>query len=150
MYSWFDFVSPTVTSGVLFSKSWDDIVGECSNLFCISCNKSINEWIGTLWQLQLLLNLSRVDTNTHTHNYICIWICLLTLTPIRPQKRPDPAPPPAVAWAYVYGCSRSDVATGLDYKPPGVKQACMIGQLNRCLVLWSCRLHNWQSGCIWI
>jgi len=69
-----------------------------------------------------------------------------TLMPIRSQIRADLAFSPAAAWASVHSCRRSAVVTVLDHKSPGVREFCIIGHLNRCLVLWSCSLHNGQSG----
>jgi len=42
-----------------------------------------------------------------------------------------------------------------DNKSPGVREVCTIGQVNRCLVLWSCSLHNElemdeMMGLLWV
>jgi len=74
---------------------------------------------------------------TYIYKYILTYFTLMT---IRSHFRPDLSPPPAAPCA---------TATGLDYKSPGVREVWIVVQENRCLVLWSCNLHNGQSGDGW-
>jgi len=74
---------------------------------------------------------------------LCMY--LVSLIPVRSQLRPDRAPPPAVPCPSVQSCRRSAIATGLDHKSTGIREVCIIGPTNRCLVLMSC--HTRPVNC---
>jgi len=89
------------------------------------------------------------DLLSHQASYIYPYLLYFTLMPIRSQFRPDLIPPLAAPWASVHSCRRSATATGLDHKSPGEREVCIIGHLNRCLVLSLCSLHKGQRGDGW-